>query len=214
MDFSNSNKEFFDESIFTHLFASTIHGAKLIIAENEADQWLAKKFSQVPVVDKCIDHSERININGPVINLNPKQTCYGKAIYTLDPIEKEIGFITNFNPVNIFQGSTNDKLEIKDYVDNLIYDLNNNLNSVNSAIMIKYYANNNNNVTITKNLFRFIEHHFINDERFVFNPRSFGIVQDENGILKDENGKIITTYVTNYFAPPIELIKRFKGKMK
>lgn len=214
MKLYNSNKTYFDESIFTYLFASTIDGAKLIIAENEADQWLASKFSNVHVTNKCIQHSERTKLgSGPIVNINPKHLCYGTPIYTLDSNQERKGYTTYFYPITIFNGVTNDKLQIKEYVCNLIYDKNDNLNSTNSAIMIKYYAKHNNDVTITNNLFRFIEHHFIHDKRMIFKQESFGVVQDKNGVLKDENGKLITKYVSNYSGPAVNLIQRFKRNL-
>lgn len=153
-----------------------------------------------------------------IININPPIPYNGINIYTMNgqniPLWKQIPYnIIRVVDVSNVKGTVFDQLGsvivpvyIGQYVTNQIYDVSQDLTNFESAIMIKYYATNNEGVTITKHLFNVIEKYF-KDGRIWFNhdlPNVNLIRQTSRGELL-RNGSLLNVPILTFYGPPILL---------
>lgn len=172
---------YYDETIFTDARTLLKYNNTEVNAFNRADIYLLER-ANISIGSKCdgrnTESSEDDQSNATVVNLNPRRPCRGINIYTLSIVNKKISQVEPFNQITVFQGESNTPLSLNEYIPNTIYTVGN-LTSFESAILIKYYAINNKNVTITRDLYTFIRKHF-QDQRSWFNYNDVGIIQNEN----------------------------------
>ncbi|AYP97960.1 GrBNV gp97-like protein-like protein [Mauternbach virus] len=209
-----SDNFYFDESIFTtgESFLPFSH----VNVYNRADAYLVEKVKlQVGFDDECVYNelkSKNVNmlemsanltkmndkqtnkLDTLSINLNPRKPCRGINVYSFNLANNRIEKTINFNQVYVSDGISNNPITIADYVPETIYTVGE-LTPFESAIMIKYYAINNADVSITRHLYNTIEQYFDNVREW-FNYKPIGVIQNSNGELLYKNEIINVPNIT------------------
>lgn len=191
---------YFDETIFT--YGESLVGFPKINVYNKADAFLVSK-QNIEVCNLCssIDTSQQAS-DSIIVNLNPRGLCMGVNIYSMNPTNKKIKKLVNFNQISVFDGESPTPIEIEEYNPDQIYTVGS-LTTLESAIMLKYYAINNPNVYISRHLYLFVKKHF-QDNRAWFNYKSIGIVQNHNRelVMDDE---ILNVPIVTFYSDPINI---------
>ncbi|ACH96174.1 GrBNV_gp97-like protein [Oryctes rhinoceros nudivirus] len=194
------NDSYFDEAIFTH--GETLLDFPKINVYNKADAFLVAK-QNIEVGNACasIETSQQAS-DSIAVNLNPRGLCMGINIYSMNPTNKKIKKLVNFNQISVFDGESPTPIDIAEYKPNQIYTVGS-LTALESAIMLKYYAINNPNVYITRHLYLFVKKYF-QDSRAWFNYKSIGIVQNHNRelVMDDE---ILNVPIVTFYSDPINI---------
>lgn len=158
----------FDESIYCNMF--TFYHFEIVNVFNKADKFILERQNHKISYLKC--DSE--------LSINPLNSNSAVNIYTVNKSNKIPQAIYHFFPIEIVLNIESNKdlivkpLNVEIFQENVIYDYNKSLTSIESAIMIKYYSIKY-NLKITKQLFYFIYEQFMNDNRVWFsNLKSLG----------------------------------------
>ncbi|ATY70244.1 GrBNV gp97-like protein [Tomelloso virus] len=184
---------FFDETIFT--FGESFSDFTRVNVYNDADAYLVKRQG-IEYGQDCLPRT-----NEKIANLNPRSVCAGTNMYSMDPTNKPIKKMVNFNQINVYNGETTMPMKIGEHQPGQIYTVGQ-LTSFESAIMLKYYAVNNSDVYITNHLHSFVSKHFI-DHRAWFNHLPIGIVQNHKKELI-LNGDIVNVPILSFASDPVE----------
>lgn len=189
---------YFEESIFTTGFIFKTHTN--VAVSNQADKYLVERFDK-QTTSAC-DAAATISVN-------PKLACRGINIYTLSAMNVKIGQMLPFNQIRVigneaaFMSREKKTLTIDEYERNIIYSLNNDLTSIEAAIMIKYYAINH-QVFITNELYHYIEKEF-KDYRKWFHYSFIGNLQKENHEIVNEHGLLINRPQIMFVGPIVTI---------
>lgn len=193
--------QYYDETIFTD--GRSIQKYSQVNAFNRADTYLLELAGIVAIGYKCDGRTEKST--NAIANINPRQPCRGVNIYTLNMMNKKISQVEPFNQITIHNGIDGIPIDLAAYTPETIYTIGD-LTSFESAIIVKYYAINNENVTITRSLYNFIKHH-IQDQRSWFvniNDTDIGYIQNENKELI-HNNQIVSVPINTFSGPEIYL---------
>lgn len=202
----------FNDSIFISHF--NFHPYQQINVFNNADKFLVDKAG-LPTSSSCrlqVKGREQHLSSSKILNINPKNICRGTNLYTLNMRNKRLTHVAPFSPITVYDDNvatekTATPLVIGEFHPELLYDVNFHLSSFESAVMLKYYATNNDNVHITRGLFTFASRHFNSDKRKWFSIKSdkrsvYGIVQTKRKELVSlHTGEILNNrYVKPFFS--------------
>lgn len=194
--------QYYDETIFTD--CRSLQKFKQVNAFNRADTYLLELAGISAVGYRCDGRVEQKT--NSIANVNPRQPCRGINIYTLNMLNKKISQVESYNQISITDVGNGTPIDIVEFISGTIYTIGE-LTSFESAIMIKYYAINNENVTITRDLYNFIRHH-IKDQRTWFNDLNnvldVGYVQNENKELI-HNTQLVSIPINTFSGPEINL---------
>lgn len=198
---------YFDESLFK--YAELYDTFDRVTVFNRADLYLCKrKLTNIPISYKLSNDFALMN-NERIANINPPKLFAGTNIYTLDSINKRINKSESYNQIAVVLTNTEDDvskaaipISLDEFKLNTIYTTSGELEPIESAIMIKYYAVNNADVQITKMLMKTIKPFFNRDRRGWFKVDTTGIVQNEYGELT-LNGEILNTPINNFSSDEI-----------
>lgn len=193
--------QYYDETIFTD--GRSLQKFSQVNAFNRADTYLLELNGIAAIGYKCDGRTEKST--NSIANINPRQPCRGINIYTLNMLNKKISQVEPFNQITIFNGEDGVPVDLFEYTPETIYTIGQ-LTSIESAIIIKYYAINNENVTITSALYNFIKPH-IQDQRSWFKNISdidVGFVQNDNKELL-HNSQIVSMPINTFSGPEIHL---------
>lgn len=183
-------QSYFDETIFTS--GESLFKYPEINAYNDADEYLLKR-QNIPV-----GSPDEITSTG--VNLNPRHPSLGIDIYSINNNNISNGKNVPFNQILIYDGETTTPIVIGEHVSGQIYTVGQ-LTSLESAIMLKFYAVNNPNVYITKHLYAYVEPYF-QDARGWFRETSIGITQNNKKELI-LNNEILNIPPLNFSSDPI-----------
>lgn len=219
IDSSSSNKLLiFDESLLVN--DVIIRDIESIGVSNRADDFLVRKYGK-QTTSICAAADTQVAIN-------PLSPCIGLNIYTMNVENKKIFRRINFNQINVTaiddassSTTTTTATATPVVIDEpilrerrvtdeenknqtVIYGINENLTSFESAIMIKYYAARA-IVYITRELHHVIRKHFIEDQRIWFIDALDDVtIQQENRELT-LNEAIINVPYLMFHGPPVSM---------
>lgn len=188
----------FDETIFTNGFS--IKDYDTIIVSNKADKYLVERLGKTA----CMGTENSIKCESTIINLNPRVPCKDINIFTINKSNKQVLETVSFNQISVIDADVNvTRIDFGEHKEGNIYTVGT-LNSIESAIMIKYFAINA-PIFITKHLYHFIHKQF-KDKRqwFLFNTDINGKIQNSRGELTDNN-EIIELLNLSYTGPSVNL---------
>nr|WOJ45416.1 GrBNV gp97-like protein [Apis mellifera nudivirus] len=199
--------EYFDESIFMNGFS--IRNYSSVTVNNDADRYLLLRLGKEIISEKDVC-SSRQNI----ININPRISCAGINIYTMNALNKKILRHIPYYAIEIRRNSGSDNTVVPVYIGeprssgNIIYDIGM-IDDFSSAIMIKYFSMQS-IIKITPRLYTLISRHFEDSvKRFYFDIDSEpGLVQLTNGELLYNNEPVQHDdglLDLNIYSPAIEI---------
>jgi hypothetical protein len=205
-----NSKVAFDETLFK--YAELYTPFDRVVVYNRADEYLCKmKLKNKPISFKMADREALLN-NENIVNINPPKLYAGMNVYTLDSTNKRILQSLSYNQVSVVLTNTEDDvsetaepISLQEYTPGLVYTVSNGLEPIESAIMIKYYAMNYEDVQITKLLYQTIKPFFKSCNRSLFKLDSTGIVQNEYGELT-YNGEILNTPINTFSSEDVLLM--------
>lgn len=185
---------YFDETIFT--CGESFSEFTKINVYNEADAFLVAKHGMESGTE-CTSRDDEF-----VANLNPRGICSGINIYSMDPRNKLVKKIANFNQISIYNGETNTPIAIGEHQPGQVYDVGL-LTPFESAIMLKYFAINNTDVYITSHLHAVVEK-YLYSGRAWFNHVSRGVVRNHKNELI-LNNEIINVPTLTFASDDVDI---------
>lgn len=193
--------EYYDETIFTD--GRSLQKFAQVNAFNRADIYLLELNGIAAIGYQCDGRIDKST--NSIANINPRQPCRGINIYTLNMLNKKISQVEPFNQITIFNGEDGIPIDLVEYTPETIYTIGQ-LTCLESAIITKYYAINNENVIITRALYNYIRPH-IQDQRNWFNNINdidVGYVQNANKELIHKS-EIVSMPMNTFSGPEIHL---------
>lgn len=177
----------------------------VVTDDNDVD-----RGEQIDVVER----STRVCINkhySMIVNINTKTPCMGINVSTMNMTKKRLQTMEPYNQIHVLEiiKPFDDNIIIQPinfelYKMNVVYTINPALTSFEAAILIKYYAINNENVCITHLLYTSIRKHFL-DTRAWFRRNQYGYVQNFYGELYDGDN-LVNLPIVNISGPRIDLM--------
>lgn len=172
----------FDESIFTN--GLLFNSFDIIGCTNRADRYLIEYNLNKTATNECI--------NAQIV-INPEISC-GKIInvYTLDMLNKKLNSVLDPAEIIVLSTDASDyktkQIYLEEFEKDVVYDVNYNLTPTEQAIMIKYYALNNQDfIAITYSLYTLIKSCFKDHRKW------FTIQNPSNIIILNEYGELINS---------------------
>lgn len=182
----------FDETIFTDGFS--IRGCDSVGVSNNADRYLAQRLGITPV-NHCAEATN-------VINLNPASPCIGTNVYTMDVSSKDILRSERFNQIEVVRADRYAPIAVGEHVAADTYTVGRDLSDLESAIMVKYFAINNNGVRISPHLYCQIHRHFADTRAWFKHDVADVVLQTPDGEIVC-NGEYLELPDLTYSGPPI-----------
>lgn len=190
---------YFDESLFTDgRTFSQFNQFNKINVYNKADRYLATRLNLT------INDNDATN----TLNINPPLPGSGINIYTMDISNKTLKRLEPYNPILVYQERNEAAINkipiyVGEHVEGNVYDVNNDLTALESAIMLKYYAIQH-NIFITRHLYNLVMSNFVDYRKWFKEDLNHLIIQTFNGQLW-QNGQIINIPNLQISADAVDL---------
>lgn len=192
-------KIYFDESVFENGFS--LRAFSTLIVSNRADAYLGERLKKRVIVAKtCADESDT-----DAVNVNARVPCRGINVYTMDASSKRLLRSAGYKQIVVLTTYDTDNarpLHIGEHIgEPYVYDINSDLTSLESAIMLKYYAVSTSMdearpVFVTRTLYRYAR------EKFVDTRAWFRFDDDDEGF--DDDDDYVSGLVAALSGPSIE----------
>lgn len=185
------NKILFDESVFKS--GSLFVGLPSICVYNNADQFLVKRLG----LDTSLTAGVHLNPDKPTIGLN----VYSMRTWPNHVMSKVVS-LQMPNIITVGMCSSDSRpIDCDEYDSTVVYTINPYMTTLESAIMLKFYAINFNNVRASAELRALVDSYFDADRDWFSTENCTLIFQHPNKQKFNEHGKDVILPPLNFYDP-------------